>query len=72
MSKTVTEQVTEMVAKLEARQAISKEALGHLSALWNSIQAEAWYDPASDATKRFAAHLKPHIDALNAELKFRS
>lgn len=70
--QTIAEEIAEKVAKLEARQALSKEALGHLCALWNTIQAECWYDPYNDDTQRFAMHLKPHIDALNNELKFRS
>lgn len=70
--KTVAEEIAEKVSKLEARQVFSKEALEHLRALWNIIQAEVMYDPYNDATQMFAAHLKPHIDALNAELKFRS
>lgn len=69
---TFAEEVKQKIDGLEARQALSKEALGHLSALYNSIWAEVCYDPASEATRRFATYLLPHIKALNDELKFRT
>jgi hypothetical protein len=63
-------EIYERVAALEARQCLSVEALGHLDSLWCSIQAEVWYDPASESSQQFAKHLLPHIKALNDELKF--
>jgi hypothetical protein len=71
MSKSVADEIHEKVAALEARQALSADALHHLGSLWNSIWAEVYYDPASESSQRFAAHLMPHINALNDELKFK-
>lgn len=68
---TLAEEIADKVARLEARVVIDEEALGHLRALWNSIWAEVYYDPASKETKRFAEYLLPHIDALNKKFKFK-
>jgi hypothetical protein len=43
---TLAEEIFDKVAKLEARIVVDKEALYHLNALWNSIWAEVYYDPA--------------------------
>ncbi len=68
---TLAEEIAEKVAKLEARVIVDDEACNHLRALWNMIWAEWCYDPASESSQRFASHLKPHIDALNAKYKFK-
>ena len=68
---TLAEEVSEKIATLEARVVVDEEACRHLATLWNSIQAEAWYDPASESSQKFAKYLLPHIDALNKKLKFR-
>jgi hypothetical protein len=68
----IADRVHREVAALEARQVLSADALYHLNALWCSIQAEVWYDPASESSQRFAQYLLPHIDALNKELKFKT
>jgi hypothetical protein len=69
---TLAEELSQKVAALEARVVVPTEALAHMNALWCSIQAEVWYDPASDATQRFAKHLQPHIEALNTIFKFKT
>lgn len=69
---TIADDIYKQVAALEARQCLSAEAIGHLHALWCSIQAEVWYDPASKSSQQFATFLLPHIKALNDELRFKS
>ena len=69
--KTLAEEVAEKVAKLEARVVVDEDACRHLCALWNSIWAEVYYDPASESSQRFASYLLPHINALNEKLKFK-
>jgi hypothetical protein len=68
---TLAEEIAEKAAKLEARTVFDDECIHHLSALWNSIWSEVYYDPASESSKRFAEHLMPHIEALNDKLKFK-
>ena len=68
---TLAEEIADKVAKLEARVVVDAEACRHLIDLWCCIQAEAWYDPASESSQRFAQRLKPHIDALPAKWKFK-
>ena len=68
---TIAEEIAEKAAKLEARVVVDDEAVYHLNALWNSIWAEVYYDPASESSRKFANHLLPHIDALNKKFKFK-
>ena len=69
--KTLAEEVSEKIARLEARVVVDEEACKHLRELWNLIWTEWCYDPASESSQRFAGQLKPHIDALNAKFKFK-
>ena len=66
-------ELQQAIAALEERAkiALDDESVKHLCHLYDAINAEAWYDPASDDTKRFAEGLLPHIRALQDKLKFR-
>ena len=69
---TLAEEIAEKAAQLEARTVVDDEAIHHLNSLWRSIWAEVHYDPASESSRRFAEHLLPHIEALNAKFKFKT
>lgn len=56
---------------LSARLQVDDECMQHLCALYEKIWPEACYDPMTKETEKFARDLLPHIQALNAKLKFK-
>lgn len=66
------ETVDETISTLRARAEVDEEARGHLEEMMAIIWPECFYDPYSEATKRFADRLWPHIDALNKKWNLRA
>ena len=42
-----------------------------LNDLYSKIWCEAMYDPLNDSTRKFAQELLPHIEKLNAIVRFK-
>lgn len=65
------EKLKQNIDELKARCKVSDEAMTNMSLLYSLIWTEACYDPMNESTERFAKKLLPHIQALNAEFRFK-
>ena len=55
---------------LKARLVVDDEMMEHLLAIYR-IAFTTWYDPDSEAHRKWGGELWPHIEALNRKLKFK-
>jgi hypothetical protein len=69
IEKTIAKLYTELDS-LKARLVVDDEMMDHLRAIY-SIAFATWYDPDTEAHRKWGEGLWPHITALNDKLRFK-